>query len=486
MDRGSESPLLDGGRSTRTKAVSWLRLSAALLVLTSIVVPAALWANRSHGALPGDGDGAGPCHCKASDMGDPPPGCITRSENSTYDGNPLVERFRRYLRIRTDHPEPNYCCAVAYLRGIAEDIGGLETMEVSYGKSTYKPFLIVTWRGTDPGLPSILLNSHTDVVQADPSNWRHDPFCAFMEENGDIFARGAQDCKDSGMHYLEAIRELKRKSFVPVRTIHVVYTPDEEIAGEEGFESFVASEQFRGMNVGVAIDEGGATPGDSFRVFRGEKAAWWLTITAFGKSCHGSVMLQNGAIENLIKSMNSIMAYRQTLLDLVAAGVDDSSVASISPTYLSAGVTTATGYVSNIQPEQASAGFDIRISPLAPEEGSDILNLIKTEWAPKERNMSYEFGETEVVTVVDDSNPWWSLLKNAILESGHMLQEPLLASATSDSRNLRLRNISAFNFAAVSNTIDRVHGVDEYLNAGIYLAGVPVFENIIKAFSSFS
>ncbi|KAG6554598.1 hypothetical protein Mapa_003616 [Marchantia paleacea] len=484
MDRDSESLLLNRAYSTKRKPVSWLSLSAAFLFLISILVLTALEANKSQAV----DHGAGACTCKMSDMGEPAPGCVARSDNSTYDGNPIVERFQRYLRIRTDHPVPNYCCAVAYLRGIAEDIGGLETKEVSYGESTYKPFLIVTWRGTDLRLPSILLNSHTDVVQADLStgSWTHDPFCAFMEQNGDIFARGAQDCKDTGMQYLEAIRELKKQSFVPARSIHVTFTPDEEIGGEEGFKAFIASKDFRDLNVGVALDEGGITPGDMLRIYYGEKVAWWLTIMAFGKACHGSLMLKNGAIENLLRSMNSIMAYRQTLLDRLAAGAPVTAVSSISPTYLNAGITTDTGYVSNVQAAQATAGFDIRISPLAPEDASDILNRIETDWAPSDRNMSYEYNDIERVTVVDDSNPWWSLLKNAILESGYMLEEPMLSSATTDGRFLRIQNISVFNFAAVSKTIDRAHAVDEYMNAEIYLAGIPVYERIIKAFASFS
>jgi aminoacylase len=35
-----------------------------------------------------------------------------------------------------------------------------------------KPLVLMTWQGSDAALPSILLNSHTDVVPAEASFWR--------------------------------------------------------------------------------------------------------------------------------------------------------------------------------------------------------------------------------------------------------------------------------------------------------------------------
>ena len=41
----------------------------------------------------------------------------------------------------------------------------------------------MTWPGTDPSLPSLLLNSHTDVVPVYPECWKHDPFEAVKGQN---------------------------------------------------------------------------------------------------------------------------------------------------------------------------------------------------------------------------------------------------------------------------------------------------------------
>ena len=38
-----------------------------------------------------------------------------------------------------------------------------------------------------------MLYSHTDVVPTFPDFWTHDPYSAYKDEAGNIFARGAQD-----------------------------------------------------------------------------------------------------------------------------------------------------------------------------------------------------------------------------------------------------------------------------------------------------
>jgi acetylornithine deacetylase/succinyl-diaminopimelate desuccinylase-like protein len=58
--------------------------------------------------------------------------------------------------------------------------------------------IFITVEGTDPSLPSILLNSHTDVVPVFPEKWTVDPFEAVKRDDGYILARGAQDMKCVG------------------------------------------------------------------------------------------------------------------------------------------------------------------------------------------------------------------------------------------------------------------------------------------------
>lgn len=64
-----------------------------------------------------------------------------------------------------------------------------------------------------------------DVVPVYEEQWTHPPFGAEMDDDGKIFARGAQDMKSVGMQYLGAINALKSNGVRLKRTLHVTYVP---------------------------------------------------------------------------------------------------------------------------------------------------------------------------------------------------------------------------------------------------------------------
>ncbi|KAM1654334.1 hypothetical protein EV2_006893 [Malus domestica] len=85
----------------------------------------------------------------------------------------------------------------------------------------------------------------------------HTPhFSANLDSNGDVYARGSQDMKCVGIQYLEAIRWLKASGFKPKRSVYLSYVPDEEIGGHDGAEKLAESNVFKGLNVGIVLDEG--------------------------------------------------------------------------------------------------------------------------------------------------------------------------------------------------------------------------------------
>ena len=133
--------------------------------------------------------------------------------------DPAVTLFRDYLRIKSVQPDPDYDSCMTFLKKQADRLGlDHHITEMVKGK----PIFIMTWLGTDPDLPSLLLNSHTDVVPVFPESWKYDAFEAVKEENGDIYGRGTQDMKSVGIQHIEAIYRLKilqKKKFK--RTIHL-------------------------------------------------------------------------------------------------------------------------------------------------------------------------------------------------------------------------------------------------------------------------
>jgi acetylornithine deacetylase/succinyl-diaminopimelate desuccinylase-like protein len=123
--------------------------------------------------------------------------CAATASAAPAGSDAAVERFRSYLRIRTAQPTPDYVGAAAFLKAQAIDIGcaalsratlashpvldcaraneharraRLQVELIEYAPR--KPHVLMIWPGRDTALPSIMLNSHTDVVPAEASFWR--------------------------------------------------------------------------------------------------------------------------------------------------------------------------------------------------------------------------------------------------------------------------------------------------------------------------
>ncbi|KEH15979.1 M20/M25/M40 family peptidase, partial [Medicago truncatula] len=177
-------------------------------------------------------------------------------------------------------------------------------------------------------------------------------------------------------------------------------------------------------------------------------------------------------MENLLKSIESIRRFRASQFDLIKAGLKaEGDVVSINMAFLKAGTPSPTGFVMNLQPSEAEAGFDIRVPPTADAES--LERRIAEEWAPSCRNMSFRLGQFKqklsvldasgkpVITKTDSSNPWWALLENAVQESGGKLGKPEIFPASTDARYFRRVGLPAIGFSPMANTPILLHDHNE-------------------------
>ncbi|GBG75382.1 hypothetical protein CBR_g20012 [Chara braunii] len=402
-----------------------------------------------------------------------------------------IERFRKYLSIHTEQPKPNYEEAAAFLFAQAEEIG-LKAQRIDLVPG--KPVILMTWQGKDTQLPSILLNSHVDVVPVENDKWFHDPFAAVRTAEGNVYARGAQDMKSVGMQYLEAIRVLRGKGsgkeageagtgagFEPLRTVHLSFVPDEEIGGHDGMEKLVKWEGFDSLGVGFALDEGLPSEGSDYKVFNAERGGFWVMITAKGKPGHGSMMYDGSATENLIRSLNAILEFRRSQFELVKSGKAElGEVISANVDFLRAGKEGPQGPVINVQPSEAVAGIDFRLPPTADVEA--FRRRVEVEWAPEHRNMSFAVaqgvvrgkGGKPLITAVDDSNPYWDVFRKAVEKSGVPLSKPGIFVASTDARYLRAAGVPTLGFTPIRNTPVLLHAHNEILRRGCAVLSISI------------
>ena len=101
---------------------------------------------------------------------------VLKTSLTMTEENPATKVFRDYIRIPSVQPDPDYYQAVEFLVEQAQSLGlPYRTHECCPGK----PILIITWEGSEPSLPSVILNSHMDVVPVFPEHWTYQPFSAF-------------------------------------------------------------------------------------------------------------------------------------------------------------------------------------------------------------------------------------------------------------------------------------------------------------------
>ncbi|MPC43037.1 Aminoacylase-1 [Portunus trituberculatus] len=259
--------------------------------------------------------------------------------------HPAVTTFREYIKIKTVQPNPDYETCTRFLKRQGKELGAkLHVMECVPGK----PIIIMTVEGRDPTLPSLLLNSHTDVVPVFPEHWKFDPFSGHKDEDGEIYGRGTQDMKSVGMQYLEALKQLR----------------NEEIGGANGMMSFVETDYFRKMNVGLALDEGYASTSEDFLVFYGQRHSY-RTYSAV----HGGVQL-------------------------------------------------------NVVPAQPSVGFDVRVAPTV--EPADFESMLQGWCREAGQDVVFEIDSKVVcreLSCVEDGQSPWARERDAEWMSGEQRQE---------------------------------------------------------------
>lgn len=403
----------------------------------------------------------------------------TRIEDFDSDDQTALSNFGDYLQIKSVHPKPDYDGCIAWVKKQAEELD-LEFNIVRFpAPAEFTVWL--TWRGKNPSLKSVMLNSHMDVVPVNMEKWTHDPFGGKIHANGDIYGRGTQDMKSVGVQYLEAIRRLKAKGFVPLRDIHVTFVPDEELGGKKGMAEFVKCPEFQTLNVGVELDEGGAWPKEDFLVFHGERAFWQINFKITGNTGHALMFIENTVGEKLQKILNRMLGLREDEKSRLATNKETlnlGDVTTVNMTMISGGVQP------NVLPSQLNVTFDMRVTPHWSQ--TEAENFLDSVCAEAGTGVSYDFIMKANVlpnTPVDDSNPWWVEFQAACDDMGIELTPQICPGAT-DARYLRELGIPAFGFSPMNLTPVLLHDNDEYVSTSVFLRGVRIYESIIRRFAS--
>ena len=388
-----------------------------------------------------------------------------------------VTRFREYLRIKTVQPSPDYKASTRFFKSYAAELGlDFDVIEIVAGK----PIVVLTWKGSKPELSAVMLNSHVDVVPVSESDWKYPPFDAVKDSQGNIYGRGAQDMKCVAIAYLESIRMLKSVNFVPSRSIHVTLVPDEEIGGDDGMRVWLPTVHFKALDIGFALDEGQANADDSYRVYYGERAPWWIKITAKGNAGHGSQFIEPSATGRLIKVLDKFVQFRDAEQMRMLNGINAEGRPLTLGDVTTTNVTLInTGHQFNVVPEIATAGVDMRVSPLV---NFNALERTIRSWCD-EHEAELEFQQQCLInatTPLTKDNPWWCAIQQVAATKNVSLVPEIFPAAT-DSRYLREAGIPAIGISPIRNTPVLLHDHNEFLNETCLLEMVDFYVKLLPS-----
>ncbi|XP_013136871.1 PREDICTED: aminoacylase-1-like [Papilio polytes] len=382
-----------------------------------------------------------------------------------------VKLLQEYIRIDTSREE-NVESAVLFWKRQADALN----LPFAVHRPAKKPICVITWTGCNPKLPSIILNSHTDVVTVAKQEWTHEPFSGYIDENGDLYGRGAQDTKALSITYIEAIRTLIEEGVKLQRTIHVLLMPDEETGGFNGMIPFVETEEFRALNPGFFFDEGLSSPDGKLYATYQDKRPWQLNVTLHGKSGHGSTITEDSAMEKLQRLLDITREFRRQQKKIMSSKepTDYGSYSTLNVNIINGGVAT------NIIPSNVNLVIDMRLATSA--QVSDVNAMIQSwiEQVGNDTEVSFiRKIEVSERTILDGSNPYWVALVSALRDMDLQI-EPIVCPATSDMVVVRNKGFPAIGFAYRPYTVPRIHAADEYINIAIFQQGIRVYANILK------
>ncbi len=383
----------------------------------------------------------------------------------------FIALFQEYLRINTAHPNPDYDKTSAFLSSLCSNELPSHTFRTDCPAG--KPIYIISRIGSSPSLPSILLNSHFDVVPVSEEHWSSPPFAAVRLDNGDIVARGAQDMKSVAIGYICALINLKDVSFK--RTIHMAFMPDEETSGRDGMKAWVETEDFARLNVGMALDEGLPNINNFVFVYYNERSPWWIRIDIEGNAGHGSQFISDTAASKMLVILNRVQTFRDAQEKLwrdVYNGQSLGSVTSVNITFANLGVQY------NVVPDKAFVGLDVRISPvMGIVEFQKILN----GWVEGIEGTSITLvaqSDECPSSSIDPSDKYFSAISSSFKAKNVEYKTDIFPAAT-DSRWLRKKGIPCYGISFIRNTKMLLHDHNEYLNENELLNGIQFYTDLI-------
>ena len=405
-----------------------------------------------------------------------------------------------YVAIDTSNPPGDTRKAADFLTAILEKEGiPVTRYESAPGKAIIYARLKATV--TPPAGKAILLMHHMDVVPADKSQWKTDPFVPTIKD-GELWGRGSMDMKGQGVAQLVAFLMLKRQNGPRTRDVILLAEPDEEVGGALGARWMIAN-HYAELDPEYVLDEGGFGSTDLFApnkmvygISVAEKKIVWLKLRAEGVAGHGSQPTDTNPNDRLVKALTRLLGTTSpppppsrdvSVIDMMQGKVGTFAKnkftnaiqqSTISLTWLRSGVGDPPKI--NVIPSVAEAGLDCRVLP----------GVSKDQWIAEVKRRLGDPGiaielinESDDPIVTSQDSPLYRNLEAAIKRRHpEAVVTPILIPYGTDSNAFRPRGVKSYGlFPALlpADVVASMHGDGEHVSLASVREGAQVlFETL--------
>jgi carboxypeptidase PM20D1 len=387
--------------------------------------------------------------------------------------------------------------------------------------------LLYTWKGTDPGLPPIVLMGHQDVVPVIPGtegDWTHGPFSGEVAD-GSIWGRGSMDDKVSVISVLEAVEALLADGYQPQHTVYLAFGHDEEIGGLHGAREIARTLQDRGVGpFDFVLDEGGAVakglvPGVEGAVALvgiAEKGYVNLELRVDGPGGHSSTPPPHTNIGILADAIDELEEHPfpahfegpgRALFDYLAPEmsfvprlalanlwltrplVEHMMLGNAESAAMLRTTTAATiiegGVKANVLPITARAIVNFRILP--GETPESVLDRVRSVIGDDRVKVSISGSDSVAPSPVSDpGGPAFKMLAGTIrqvMPDEDVKVAPYLVMGGTDSKYYAGRSNAVFRFLAApigAEGLELVHGTNEHMSVTGLATSIAFYQQLIR------
>ena len=405
--------------------------------------------------------------------------------------------LEEYVRIDSSNPPGDTRKTADFLARILEREGVAVTR---YESEPGKTIVVARLKATvnPPAGKAIVLQHHMDVVPADRSRWKTDPFEPVVRD-GNLWGRGSMDMKGLGVAHLLAFLELKRQHVPLNRDVVLLAVPDEEVGGGMGARWMIAN-HYAELDPEYVLDEGGFGSADLFAAGKlvygisvAEKKIVWLKVRAEGVAGHGSQPNDQNPNDRLVRALARLLAQPMPGGDFAVLKTMQERVGAFAPNKFTNAIQHSTISLTwfrsgvgdppkiNVIPSVAEAGLDCRVLP----------GTSRDAWIEEiKRRLGDPALKVELVSESDDpvitpqDTPLYRNLE-AALKRRHpeAIVTPILIPYGTDSNAYRPRGVKSYGLfpaSLPSDVVASMHGDGEHVPLAGVSESVQVFLEALR------